>query len=294
MKLNKRRSILVIIVLVLLVGLIITRGYSYARYASNAVFNYYLSSKGFYFESDDVTFDKKKNVDTMWDGEKIYFTLSNSDNDALSSEVDITYKVECIVNEENTTKECLVNGIGKSSMEATLSASFGCSDGTSSTEDVCLENSGEWVSKPAVSNIYFEVVDTTGDEVLNANIDIIVTSLKPYKKVLSANYSLLRDNNTIGCLSMKYETGLVKSNLIVTNSYNEDKCILVSWDTANFTFDNKNSEVLGMTNDIDGNINSVYFKLARMNSTSLGFYVKDTSITYNELYFKTVESNLCE
>lgn len=288
------RSILFIVVLILMVTLIITRGYTYARYVSNAVFNYYLSSKGFYFESEDLTFDTKKHVDTMWDGEKIYFTLSNSANDALASEVDITYKVECFVNDEDTNKQCIVNGTGESSMEATLSASFGCSDGSNSTEEVCLENKKEWVSKPAIANVYFEVIDVTGADVLNANVDIIVTSIKPYSKELRANYSLLRDNNAIGNLSMIYEEGIVNSNLIVTNSYNEDKCVLVSWDPVDFSFDNKNANVLGYSSDIDGNINSVYFKITKMNSTNLEFFAKDSSVEYNELYFKLVESNLCE
>ena len=288
------RSILFIVVLVLMVTLIVTRGYTYARYVSNAVFNYYLSSKGFYFESEDLTFDTKKHVDTMWDGEKIYFTLSNSANDALASEVDITYKVECFVNDEDTNKQCLVNGTGESSMEATLSASFGCSDGSNSTEEVCLENKKEWVSKSATANVYFEVIDVTGADVLNANVDIIVTSIKPYSKELRANYSLLRDNNAIGNLSMIYEEGIVNSNLIVTNSYNEDKCVLVSWDPVDFSFDNKNANVLGYSSDIDGNINSVYFKITKMNSTNLEFFAKDSSVEYNELYFKLVESNLCE
>jgi hypothetical protein len=277
-----------------MVALIVTRGYTYARYVSNAVFNYYLSSKGFYFESEDLTFDTKKHVDTMWDGEKIYFTLSNSANDALASEVDITYKVECFVNDEDTNKQCIVNGTGESSMEATLSASFGCSDGSNSTEEVCLENKKEWVSKPAIANVYFEVIDVTGADVLNANVDIIVTSIKPYSKELRANYSLLRDNNAIGNLSMIYEEGIVNSNLIVTNSYNEDKCVLVSWDPVDFSFDNKNANVLGYSSDIDGNINSVYFKITKMNSTNLEFFAKDSSVEYNELYFKLVESNLCE
>jgi hypothetical protein len=277
-----------------MVALIVTRGYTYARYVSNAVFNYYLSSKGFYFESEDLTFDTKKHVDTMWDGENIYFTLSNSANDALASEVDITYKVECFVNDEDTNKQCIVNGTGESSMEATLSASFGCSDGSNSTEEVCLENKKEWVSKPAIANVYFEVIDVTGADVLNANVDIIVTSIKPYSKELRANYSLLRDNNAIGNLSMIYEEGIVNSNLIVTNSYNEDKCVLVSWDPVDFSFDNKNANVLGYSSDIDGNINSVYFKITKMNSTNLEFFAKDSSVEYNELYFKLVESNLCE
>ena len=67
MKKKRNRSTAFLILLFLTLGLIITRGFSYARYASNAVFNYYLSSKGFYFESDELSFDTKKNVDTMWE-----------------------------------------------------------------------------------------------------------------------------------------------------------------------------------------------------------------------------------
>lgn len=294
MKRKKNYGVLFIIILVLTLGLIITRGYSYARYASNAVFNYYLSSKGFYFESDDLTYDTKNNVDTMWNGDKVYFTLSNSANDALASEVDIKYEVKCVVNEEDTTKACLLNGSESNILEATLSASFGCSDGTNVTEEVCLENKGEWVSKPSTATLYFEVIDTEDKDVLNASVTITVTTLKPYKKELSANYSLIRDNSEIGSLSMKYEKGLVKSNLIITNSYNEDKCVLVSWDTGDFVFDDKSNRVLGNTYDNDGNVNSVYFKMNKMDSSNLEFYAKDSSIEYNELYFKLVESNLCE
>lgn len=294
MKKKKNYSFLLVLLLILTIGLIITRGYSYARYASNAVFNYYLSSKGFYFESNDLTYDTKKHVDTMWDGGKVYFSLSNSSNDALASEVDIQYEVRCVVNEEDSTKKCLVNGGESSTLVATLSASYGCNNGSNVTEEVCLENGGEWFSKPSNANLYFEVVDTSGKDVLNADVTITVTSTKPYKKTLSANYSLIKDNSEIGDLSLKYENGLVKSNLIITNSYNEDKCVLVSWDSADFIFDNNSKDVLGSAYDSDGNINSVYFKMNKMDSTNLEFYPKDSSVVYNELYFKLVESNLCE
>ena len=93
---------------------------------------------------------------------------------------------------------------------------------------------------------------------------------------------------------MKYEKGLIKSNLIVTNSYNEDKCVALSWDSADFVYDNNTSSVLGTGNDTDGNINNVYFKLSKMDSKLLEFYAKDLEASYNELYFQLVESNLCE
>lgn len=294
MKKKKRYSSLLIIILVLALTVIITRGFSHARYASNAVFNYYLSSKGFYFESDDLSFDTKSNVDTMWDGEKVYFTLSNSANGALSSETDIVYTVSCIVDEEDTTKQCLLNGTGKSEINATLSASFGCSDSTYKDEDSCIINDKKWTATPATSDVYFEVVDTSGEEVLNANVLVKVTSSKPYKKELSGRYNLIRDNSEIGGLSMKYEEGSIKSNLIITNSYNENKCVAVSWDSLDFIYGANSKEVLGKNTDSDGNINGVYFMLDKMDSTSLEFYEKDKAASYNELSFNLVESNMCE
>ena len=92
----------------------------------------------------------------------------------------------------------------------------------------------------------------------------------------------------------KYEDGLINSKLIVTNSYNEDKCVYVSWSASDFIFNDKTNSYIGTSVDNDGNIIGAYFKLNKMDSASLEFFRKDTSIQYNELYFKLVESNLCQ
>lgn len=293
-KKKKSYSVILIVILMLTLTLIITRGFSHARYASNAVFNYYLSSKGFYFESEDLAFDTKNNVDTMWDGEKVYFSLSNSANGALSSETDITYTVSCVVDEEDTTKKCLLNGTDDSEITAALPATFGCSDSTYKDEATCIVNDKEWVATETTSSLYFEVVDTEDNDVLNANVLITVTSTKPYKKVLSGRYNLIRDNSDIGGLSMEYEEGSIKSNLIVINSYNEDKCVAISWNSQDFIYDVNSKEVLGTEVDSEGNINNVYFMLNKMDSTTLQFYEKDKAASYNELSFNLVESNMCE
>jgi hypothetical protein len=293
MKKKRKISTAFMILLILTLGLVITRGFSYARYASNAVFNYYLSSKGFYFESNDLSYDTKNNVDTMWDGDKVYFSVSNSSNGILASEVDIKYEVKCEVLEDDTTKKCKLNGTDKDLIEATLSANFGCTDSNYSDEATCVANDKEWVSKTASSLLYFEVYDSEKD-ILNANVKITVTSLKPYKKELSATYSLIKDNSSLGELSMKYEESTLKSNLIITNSYNEDKCVLVNWDAKDFVFDDKNNSYIGTNIDNDGNIIGSYFIVNKMDSIGLNFYKKDISANYNELYFKLVESNLCQ
>lgn len=293
---KRRRSntILIAMVLILAITLVLTKGFTYAKYASSAVFNYYLSSQGFYFDSDDLTYNTKSNVDTMWDGGKVYFAINNSANDALASQTDIVYEVTCEITEENTTKKCLVNGSNTDTYKGTLSASYGCSDGVSESKETCTTNKGDWGAQESVATLYFEVVDESRDDVLSANVKLTVTSLKPYKKELSATYNLIRDNSEIGDLSMKYENGAVKSRLIVTNSYNEDKCVAISWDAKNFVYDLNSYDVLGTNYDVDGNINSVYFKLNKLDSKTLDFFEKDTSTSYSELYFGLVESNLCQ
>lgn len=293
-KRRRTNTILIAMVLLLAITLVLTNGFTYAKYASSAVFNYYLSSQGFYFDSEDLTYDTKNNVDTMWDGGKVYFTINNSANDALASETDIVYEVACEMTEENTTKKCLVNGSNSNTYKGTLSASYGCSDDVSKDKETCTANKGEWIAQESLATLYFEVIDESGDEVLGANVKLTVTSVKPYKKELSATYNLIRDNSEIGDLSMKYEEGTIKSRLIVTNSYNENKCVAVSWDAKNFVYDLNSFDALGTGHDSDGNINSVYFMLNKLDSTTLEFFEKDSSTDYGELHFNLVESNLCQ
>lgn len=293
-KRRKNNTILITVFLVLVVTLVVTNGFTYARYASNAIFNYYLSSQGFYFDSDDLAYDTKSIVDTMWDGGKVYFTLNNSANESLASETDIVYNVTCSIEEENTTKKCLINGTDSSEYQGTLSALFACTDGVSADEITCKSYEKDWVAKGSSSKLYFEVIDENEEEVLSANVKLVVTAVKPYKKELSAIYNLIRDNSELGDLSMKYEKGLLKSNLIVTNSYNEDKCVALSWASKDFIYDVNSTSVLGTENDNEGNINEVYFLLNKLDSVALGFYEKDSNIAYSELYFDLVESNMCQ
>ena len=63
-KRRRTNTILIAMVLLLAITLVLTNGFTYAKYASSAVFNYYLSSQGFYFDSDDLTYNTKSNVDT--------------------------------------------------------------------------------------------------------------------------------------------------------------------------------------------------------------------------------------
>ena len=65
---NRRKLIICILILGFI--LMISYGVTYARYASNSIWNYYLESKGFYFTSKEL---ENKRIKNNWDGSKVYF-----------------------------------------------------------------------------------------------------------------------------------------------------------------------------------------------------------------------------
>lgn len=287
------------ITVVALVGLLIlTRGITYAKYVSNSVLNYYLNSKGFYFRSDDLTTETKNNVDTSWDGNKVSFTINNSSNKSLATEYDIEYEITCSIEETDSTKVCYLNGTNSSKVTQTLSADFACKDTTnnkdvSSLDEVtCTKQGYTWTAFPSTSTNYFEVVDINGKDVDTANVIITATSTSPYKKTIKGKYTLNKDKSELGTLSLKYETKTHYENVIVTNSYNEDKCIKLTWNSDDLVIDNSDSYQT-LTND-NNYINGVIFKLNKKDSTNFIFYKQDKSKTYSEADFALVESTECQ
>lgn len=287
------------ITVVALVGLLIlTRGITYAKYVSNSVLNYYLNSKGFYFRSDDLTAETKNNVDTSWDGNKVSFTINNSSNKSLATEYDIQYEITCAIEETDTTKVCYLNGTNSSKVTQTLSADFACKDTTNNNdvssldESTCTKQGYTWTAIPSTSTNYFEVVDINGKDVDTANVIITATSTSPYKKTIKGKYTLNKDKSELGTLSLKYETKTHYENVIVTNSYNEDKCIKLTWNSDNLVIDNSNS-MQTIEND-NKYINGVIFKLNKKDSTNFIFYKQDKSKTYSESDFALVESTECQ
>lgn len=300
MKNKKVTKSLLISVVVLLGILIITRGITFAKYVSNAVLNYYLTSKGFYFDSEELSTTTNKITDTSWDGGSIYFTLNNSANDNLATDYDIKYKVTCTVDEEDTTKVCYLNGTTSSTYNATLSTTASCSnytdDGVDTSEydeTTCKEKDYTWESTKTTANLYFDVVDTTGKDVDTATVTITATSTSPYEKTLSAKYILSKDQSEIGALSLTYEAKSNYENVIVTNSYNEDKCLKLTWNAEDLIIDLDDENITQNTDDNDY-INEIIFKLEKKNSKNFTFYKTDNTKTYSEEDFTLVETSDCQ
>lgn len=287
-------SLLGVILLVLL-----TRGITYAKYVSDAAFNYYLSSKGFYFESEELTSDQNKITDTSWDGEKISFSITNSKNKFIASESDIKYEISCTIDEENTTKKCYLNGTEESKVTGSLSAAFGCLNETDDKVDTSSYNETQcenytWTYVPTKAEHYFEVVDTKGNSVDTATVIITAKSQEPYQKTISAKYVLTKDSSDIGTLSLKYESKESYENVIITNSYNEDKCLKLTWNADDLIIDEYNTNIISSKTNSNNYINEIIFKVSKKDSLNYTFYKNDKEKTFSETDFTLVETTECQ
>ena len=278
---------------------LLTRGITYAKYVSDAAFNYYLSSKGFYFESDTLESTEAKIIDTSWDGEKVTFNVKNSSNKLIASETDIKYEITCTVAEEETTKKCLLNGTDKNTTTGTLSASLGCLnetddnvDTTSFTESQCSLYT--WTHLPTKKDHYFEVVDEEGKPVDTATVIITAKSKEPYEKTISAKYILTKDSKSLGTLDITYESKSNYENVIITNSYNEDKCLKLSWNPEDLIIDEDSNDIISSKTSSSNYINEIIFQVSKKNSINYTFYKKDTSKTYTKEAFTLVETTECQ
>ena len=299
MKTSKYTEKLILILVCIIVLVVITSGVTYAKYASNAVFNYYLSSKGFYFESDDLENETAKITNTNWDGNKVMFNIKNYSNKYIAAEVDIDYEITCTIDEEETTKKCLINGTDKDKITGKLSSMFGCInetkdevDTSSYTEEQCTNYT--WGLVPAEAEHYFEVIDTEGKDIDTATVIITAKSTSPYKKDISAKYILTKDSSDIGTLSVKYEEKSNYENVVITNSYNEDKCLKLTWNADDLIIDDDSNDILTSKVNSKNYINEIIFKLSKKNSINYIFYKTDKTKTYTEENFTLVETTECK
>ena len=177
---KKKITIIISVVIVLLFLVAMTR----ALYTSNYIQDYYLNSKGFYFDTD---YDKKVNVYNFWDGSQIEMTVLNSKQDK-HTEDDIKYEVECKVN--NAT--CSING-SNNKYYSTLK--------------------GKEESK---ETLYFDIDSDEKD----IEINITIKSTSPYKKTITKQVLLHKDNNLIGSFNYELINYDNYSLLNISNYYN--------------------------------------------------------------------------
>lgn len=249
-----KKKLLIVLMFIIISFLIFTRT-SYAKYVSNSIWDYYLNSNKFYFESDYLSMNSKNNIFNSWDGSSISFNITNSLNSKLYTKDDITYEVSCSI--ENSDKECLINGeeVYKSVLK------------------------GDKVS----TDILSIMVD---DDISLANVKVVAKATSPYRKTLLANFELNRidDKYDISYDIEKYDN---YSKLNISNVSSEDKCLHVSFFNDNIRV-LQTSLIKNIGTDTDGYINEFDINVKENDIVSVDIY-SDTDIDKDDFTVLTCQ-----
>lgn len=273
-KLKKNTKYLIIGTLFLGGILLFTYGFSFARYISNTVWNHYLQTKDFYFNSKTLGKDVVNNI---WDGESIYFDLENSLNDLVATDYDITYQVTCNIIESDVSSQCYINGTNSNTYIGTLSSDYTCINDTGDgvivsdfDRNTCQMQGYRYAAVKTVQDIYFDIVGNANDVLAN----ITVTSLEPYTKTISSDFILHKDQSEEGNIKLQYNEN---KQLIITNSYNEDKRIKINWNSSKLRIIEDVSSDFQV--DTEGYINEMIITIDKKNSLSYQFYeINESSV----------------
>lgn len=289
---EKVTKTLLISVLSLFVILLLTKGVTYAKYASNSVWNYYLESKDFYFSSDYLDFESVNNVNNNWDLNNVYFNIKNSYNDILATEYDINYKVTCTTNNENVS--CNLNDTNKDVFNGVLSSSFKCVNEIDTVnvsnldKTECELNGYEWKSIVSTKEMYFNLISDVEYE--SVVVTIKVESTSPFKKALLGTFELTRDKSINGVVSLSYNNFSNYDRLVVSNSYNVEKCARISFDSTKLRIETPLSNVISYEKDANGYVSSIILNVEGRKNKTFKFYKLDDEVHTKE-EFTIIESD---
>ena len=296
---EKRTKYLLIVIALLCISSMVTYGYSYAKYVSNHAWNYYLGTKGFYFESDELGIEKIINVNNNWEFESTHFILRNSENKYLVTDYDIKYTVKCTIqNDASEYSRCLLNGTNSDTFSGVISSSSMCKnnvnqvDVSSYNKEKCESSGFEWVVDENYMDMYFDIVKTGEQDIDYVSVLIEVSSTSPYTKTLLGEFNLSSVEIQESGLKVDYKEFNNYSRVVISNSYDEDKCVKLNWNSDKLRIDVDNQDVLIKKYD-GNNINEINFNIKKRNHISYIFYKTDFSKVYDSSEFTLVESNEC-
>ena len=297
---KKRTKYMLLIVLLLSIVSIITSGYSFARYISNHAWNYYLGTKGFYFSSKELGTKKVTNINNNWNFERTQFTIKNSENEFLVSDYDIEYTVKCTIqNEASNYSQCNLNGTNSNTFNGVISSSSTCKndidelDVSNYTKEQCESDGYQWNIQENYKDLYFDIIKTGEENLDYVSVLIEVTSTSPYSKTLIGEFNLSSGGIQESGLKLNYKEFENYSRVIVSNSYDENKCVKLNWNSENLRIDETSGQISSHKYDNNNNINEIKFNVNKKESISYIFYKTDFSKEYDYQEFSLIESDNC-
>ena len=296
---KKITKYLIVLIIILVVIFLITKVFSFAKYASNSVFNYYLESKGFYFTSDKLDVNSITNVDKSFDGKPIKITLKNNDNKQKVTTYDINYKATCSVEDDLASQVgCRFTDINKNEFEGVLSSEEACINNTSDGKDVsgfskaeCEEQGYDYTNKLSYKELNLEVYSLNDEDFSDVSVTVTVESTKPYKKVMSGVFNLHKNTNVKKEVELNYKDNDTSGDLVLTNTSSSDKCLTLKWDSSKLRLDTTNLEFTKTGTDSLNYINEVSFTLKNKSSVNYIFYKTSFKDKYDVSMFSLEEGS---
>ena len=229
---KKIRNYVLVMISIAVGGIICIFGFTFAKYVSNSVWDYYLKSRGFYFSSDYLGTSTINNYNTLWDGGSVPFNIRNNLNDSVITDYDIDYRITCSVEGEAATyAECHMNGTTTHTQDGVLSSFQVCINNTDDEIDVSLFNKTncelggyDWTNQIAIKDLYFDVVLTDEQyELTDVTVNVTATSTAPYSKILRGNFVLHKSNVEEGRIALNFKNYADYNRLTISNSYQRFK-----------------------------------------------------------------------
>ncbi len=289
-KITKKK---IIIFSIILISLLVTA--TYGRYIYRGIRNYWLSTKGFYFNSDKLSEDTSIYQLDNWSGVEpvvVTFNMDSKKNNIVSSPLNIEYNISftCSTNVTCTATKnsgLIMNGVNTDRFSITMTPNTNLYDGdsiwlqveTNATSPYTKTLRGRFTINVGEIGLAYEILDSPG----NPYLDFHITNTLDYYKVIEAF-----DSYSIG-------DRLEMSEYLALSATNKPKCtaalITLSFDPSLFRLDMTNEAYLQAvrttsTTLSDGYdyLNSVTFRTDALSSTSVRFYKLNTGNDYTYPY----------
>lgn len=275
----KNRKNIILLIIIFCVISVITVCLTFSKYIYNSVLGYYLQSRGFYFSSDNLDINNKKNSILTWDGSNIKFEIKNSENASLVSEYDISYKVSCeILNNEKEYLSCNLNNTGQSTYSGKLTGTSKCIDPNGEKEvgdlikSECELGGYTWKKEITTKEIYFNI-DLTDEtkSIDEVSVQVTVESTHPYKKTLKGVFNLNLAEEEAGH-EIYYEDFDEYNQITILNKSDEDSCFNISFDETKNIYNNFSNDVVDTLTTEDKTINKIKVKIKKQASSMFDFY----------------------
>lgn len=286
MKKNIKKIIIILIILLVFMS---TAIFTFGKYAYNSAWNYYLSSKGFYFESDLLDVNTKNNSILKWDGSNIYFNIKNSQNDELVSEYDISYKITCeVLGDESSYISCNLNDSNSPSFTGNLASTSNCvnkvdqTDVSSYSKTQCEVNGYTWNNEITSKDIYYNLVlEDATKEIDEVSVKITAESLSPYNQKIIGIFNINRVDVVDEEVILNYESYAEYDELTITNTTNTEKCMVIEFNENDYSIDFKADTVLEYETNSNNRINAIKIKIDKNSSFIYNFYKTNSNKVYS-------------